>query len=123
MKFTVSYWILTVLFLLPMAAGGVADVLNVEQVQEIMKHLGYPPYLAVLLGVLKILGTIALLAPGFGTLKEWAYAGFAFDLLGAVVSHAAVGDGAGDIIPPIVIAVIGAGSYVLRPESRRPGAL
>jgi len=30
--------------------------------------------------------------------KEWAYAGFVFDLTAAAVSRAAVGDGAADII-------------------------
>ena len=122
-KATVVYWLLTIVFLLPMAIGGVADVLLIDEVKQVLVHLGFPLYVGPLLGVLKILGVLALLAPGFGTLKEWAYAGFAFDLLGAVVAHAAVGDPTGQVVTPIVIAAIGAGSYVLRPEDRCPGGV
>lgn len=118
-KRAIAYWILTVLFVLPMLGGGVADLILAEPVREALTHLGYPLYLGRLLGVLKILGVIAVLAPGFRLLKEWAYAGFAFDLLGALVSHVAVGDPLGDVAPPLVIALIGAGSYLLRPASRR----
>jgi hypothetical protein len=38
------------------------------------------------LAVAKILGVIAILVPGFPRLKEWAYAGFTFDMLGATYS-------------------------------------
>ena len=48
-------------------------------------RLGFPVYFAVLLGVWKILGAIAILLPRFPLLKEWAYAGIFFDLTGAAV--------------------------------------
>src|SRR5262249_22200381 len=51
-----------------------------------------PPYLLPFLGTAKVLGAIAILSPGFRLLKEWAYAGLAFDLIGAVYSHISVGD-------------------------------
>ena len=49
--------------------------------------LGYPAYFLVILGVWKLLGVVAIAAPGLPRLKEWAYAGFSFDLSGAFVSH------------------------------------
>ena len=54
--------------------------------------LGYPLYLLDILGVAKIIGIIILLVPRFPRLKEWAYAGFAIDLIGAIWSHIAIGD-------------------------------
>lgn len=49
--------------------------------------LGYPPYFAGILGTAQLLGVICLLFPGFHRLKEWAYAGFYFNLISALVSH------------------------------------
>jgi hypothetical protein len=48
-----------------------------------LAHLGYPSYLLAILGTAKLLGAPALLQNRFPTLREWAYAGFAFDLIGA----------------------------------------
>jgi hypothetical protein len=44
---------------------------------------------AKLLGAAKLCGVAALWLPAPKTLREWAYAGFVFDLLGAVASHLA----------------------------------
>jgi hypothetical protein len=52
--------------------------------------LAYPPYMLAVLGTAKILGAIALVVPKFPRLKEWAYAGFVFDLIGAIWSHLAM---------------------------------
>jgi hypothetical protein len=46
------------------------------------------------LSLAKILGVLMLLAPVPALLKEWAYAGFAFDLTSALIAHLSVGDGA-----------------------------
>ena len=56
------------------------------------RHLGYPTYLLPFVGTAKILGVAAVLFPGFGRVKEWAYAGLVFDLTGALHSHLSVGD-------------------------------
>lgn len=116
---TIVYWVTTALFCLPMTMGGVFDLMQPPDVTAIMDHLGYPHYLATIIGVGKVLGVLALLAPGFPRLKEWAYAGFTIDLVGASASHAFVGDGVKDIAIPIVILAVGFASYFLRPESRR----
>ena len=75
-----------------------------------------------LLGILKLLGVVALLAPGFARLKEWAYAGFSFDLIGAAFSFAAAGDPTpAGIAPPLLILAVVAVSYV--PATRVAAAL
>lgn len=102
-----------------MGAGGVFDLIQPPDAVAQFEHLGYPQYLLTMICVAKILGVLALLAPGFPRLKEWAYAGLTIDLIGASVSHAAVGDPLPNIAIPLVILAIGAASYFLRPDSRR----
>jgi hypothetical protein len=84
-----------------------------------MEALGYPIYLMTILGAAKVLGVIALLIPGQPILKEWAYAGFTFDMLGASASHAFAEDTLPSIVIPLAILALGAVSYLLRPDSRR----
>lgn len=55
-----------------------------------MNNLGYPNYFIPFIGVAKVLGVIAILIPGFPRIKEWAYAGLFFDLIGAAYSVVAV---------------------------------
>jgi hypothetical protein len=86
---------------------------------EGMRHLGYPDYFATVLGLWKVAGAVAILAPGLPLLKEWAYAGIVFDLTGAAASHAFSGDDAGKVITPIVLVGVAVASWLLRPESRR----
>jgi hypothetical protein len=57
-----------------------------------LARLGYPVYLATILGVWKLLGAAAITAPGLLHLREWAYAGMFFNLTGAALSHAASSD-------------------------------
>ena len=120
-KQIVGYWAVTALFCVAMTASGVMNLLGVEQMKEAITALGYPEYLMKILGVAKVLGVFALLIPGAPLLKEWAYAGFTFDLLGASASHAFAGDPIAETIVPLVILGIAAASYFLRPEPRRLG--
>ncbi len=112
------YWIPTSLFVLAMLAGGIGDLVQAPALLESLTHLGYPAYVATLLGIWKLLGVAALLLPGTPRLKEWAYAGFAFDLTGAVFSHLAAGDGIGESIPPLVLLAVGAMSWRMAPATR-----
>lgn len=118
-KKTIAYWIATGLLVLPMGGGGVADLMHAEDVMKALAHLGYPEYLATILGVAKLLGVVAILVPGMPRLKEWAYAGFAIDLIGAFASHMWVGDPIADVMPPVIVLGIAMTSWALRPESRR----
>jgi hypothetical protein len=113
------YWAATGLFCLAFTAGGVGHALRLDNMAEGMTALGYPAYVMTILGVAKLAGVIALLAPGYPLLKEWAYAGFAFDLLGALASHAFIGDAPEEFVGPIVLLGVGTVSYLQRPGSRR----
>lgn len=130
----IGYWVSTGLLGLAFAAGGIIDLTRSPEVVEGMRHLGYPAYLATLLGGWKVLGALAVLAPGLPRLKEWAYAGIAFDLTGAAFSHLSVGDEAAKVVIPLVLLGVAVTSWTLRPanrtlqaqatgESLRPGAL
>ena len=114
------YWAATGLFCLIMAAGGTANLLRVPVQTEIIQGLGYPLYLMTILGVAKILGVLALLSPGRPILKEWAYAGFTIDMLGAAASHAFVQDPIVPTVTPLLVLGLAAVSYATRPPDRRP---
>ncbi len=118
-----AYWIATTLLALVLVFGGVLELIRGPQMLELMAHLGYPGYFLLILGTWKILGSVAVLAPRFPRLKEWAYAGVLFDLTGATLSHAASGDDLGRVVVPLVIAAIALTSWALRPQSRRLGAI
>jgi hypothetical protein len=78
---------------------------------ESFTSLGLPLFLVSLLGVAKLLGAIALVAPAPKELKEWAYAGFAFTFIGAVWTHIATGT---PWIAPVVFLVLLAASYMFK---------
>ena len=74
-----------------MLGSGIQNMLvTTDSVALITDTLGYPRYIIGFLGVMKILGVIAILIPGYPRIKEWAYAGLFFDLLGATYSTIAV---------------------------------
>jgi len=112
-----AYWVATALFVAALGAGGLADLTG--GLDEAMAHLGYPTSTARILGVWKLAGVAALVAPGLPRVKEWAYAGFTFNLTGAFVAHMAAGDGLGGSVAPLVLLALGAVSYGLRPAHRR----
>ena len=83
------YWIITILFAAFMIYTAIPDILMVPEAVTFMNHLGYPNYFMPFIGWAKVLGCIAILVPGFPRIKEWAYAGLAFDLIGATYSAVA----------------------------------
>jgi hypothetical protein len=87
----IIYWTSTILFGGFMAFSAIANIIvDADSVNLITTQLGYPKYLISFLGVAKLLGAIGILVPGFPRIKEWAYAGLTFDLIGAVYSGIAV---------------------------------
>jgi hypothetical protein len=88
----IGFWIATALFSLQIGFTAYAQ-LRLPQVAEAFTHLGFPAYFRVGLSWAKLAGIVVLLAPAPPRLKEWAYAGFAFDLASAIIAHLAVGDG------------------------------
>ena len=117
---TIGYSVTTALVAFAIGSGGAAQLARTPANVEGMTHLGYPRYLLTILGAWKVLGTLAVLAPGLSRLKEWAYARTVIDLTGAVASHAACGDAVWHILAPAILAVA---SWVLRPPSRIVGTL
>jgi hypothetical protein len=115
----IGYWAATGLVALGFAFGGLADLSRSPDVVAGLAHLGYPIYFAALLGVWKVLGAVAIVVPRFPRLKEWAYAGMFFDLSGALVSHASVGDPASRLVAPVVLLALLVTSWSLREESRK----
>lgn len=102
--------------------GGVLNLTHASQATDTLAHLGYPAYFAWILGVGKLFGALAIVAPGLPRLKEWAYAGFFFDLTAAAFSRASVGDNAVDIIAPLGFLALVLASWALRPASRKLAA-
>jgi hypothetical protein len=105
----IVYWTSTILFATFFLMSATMYFTKNPQVVEGMKMAGFPPFMLGILGTAKLLGAIALVQPKFNTLKEWAYAGFTINLIGAVWTHAATHT---PFISPLVFLVILGVSYV-----------
>ncbi len=114
-----GYWICTGLLALWLVPSGVLDILRVPGVVEILHRLGYPAYVGVILGVGKLLAIAAILTPQTRLLREWAYAGMTFDLIGVFISHMVARDPLRIAFIPLLVLGLAAGSYVLRPDNLR----
>jgi hypothetical protein len=114
-----GYWVCTGLIALWFVPSGIFDILRTQAVLDILHHLGYAAYVGVILGVGKLLAIAAILYPKTRFLREWAYAGISFDLIGAIVSHVSVHDPPRIVIVPVIALALTAGSYALRAEHLR----
>jgi hypothetical protein len=122
----IAYWVTTAVLVFCILSGGLGELARVPGTIGDMLLLGYPLYFISIIGFWKVLGSIALLAPKFPRLKEWAYAGIFFNMTGALVSHLVRGDYGAfgyHIIATAVIAVLVVASWALRPQSRTFGVL
>jgi DoxX-like protein len=112
-KTKILYRIFTGLFAFLMLGSAIPDIFSMsDAVKGMHDGIGYPLYFIPFIGVAKLLGVIAILIPGYPRIKEWAYAGLAFDLLGATYSIIAAGQGPGAwgfMILPLSLA---AASYI-----------
>ncbi|WP_051177887.1 DoxX family protein [Nocardia concava] len=86
------------------AVGSYWDLARIPYVRDVFDKLGYPDYLATILGAAKVAALAAILTPGHPRTKEWAYAGLFFVYGGAAASHLAVGDGPDKWAGPLVFA-------------------
>lgn len=94
-KTKIFYWIFNSLFCFFMLGSAIPDILSSsEAVKGMHDGLGYPLYFIPFIGVAKTLGVVAVLLPINAKIKEWAYAGLCFDLIGATYSIFAAGQGA-----------------------------
>jgi len=116
----ILYWISTGLI---SAFYLMSSSMYLTQNPELMQGfaaMGFPVFFVTMLGVAKLLGALALLNPWFETLKEWAYAGFTFTLIGAVWVHV---ETATPFIMPLLVLVFLGISYYLRMRLRKGVAL
>ncbi len=107
------YWIITALFSAFMLFSSIPDIMLAPDAIKFMNGLGYPTYIIRFLGVAKVLGIVAILIPGFPRIKEWAYAGLAFELLGAtysVIASAGFQPQVSFMLLPVIFMVM---SYIL----------
>jgi hypothetical protein len=109
-----GFWLTTSLFSLFMSFTAYNELAS-PQVAAVFTHLGFPSYAFRLeLSIAKILGVLALLLPVPAQVKEWAYAGFAINLVSALIAHLAVGDEAAMYVWSIGFLVFLTLSYVFR---------
>ena len=116
---SIAYWVTTGAVVFAMFGGGIAELAHRPQTIEGMQHLGYPVYFVMILGFWKLLASLALVAPRFPRLKEWAYAGIFFNMTGAAVSHLVCHDAAWHAFVTLGLAALDVAAWALRPESRK----
>jgi len=108
----IIFWLTTTLIFL---FEGVMPALTsqTEMAKEGIRHLGYPGYFGVMLTVFKVLGALALIIPQIpARVKEWAYAGFVIDFIGAFISLAAVDGFKGLTCFPLIVLLVLVISYI-----------
>ena len=85
---------------------------HTEMAREGIRQLGYPAYFGTMLAIFKVAGAVVLMFPQFPRrLREWAYAGFAFDFIAACISNGVV-FGFGPATSPFIALLILGISYV-----------
>lgn len=89
-NYKIIFWITTgIIFIMEGVIPAFTS--QTELAKEGIRHLGYPEYFGNTLIVFKVLGALSLIIPQVPKrIKEWAYAGFAFDFIFASISHFAI---------------------------------
>jgi len=115
----IIYWVSTLWLSLGMISTGIVQLTRMDEEVAKMVQLNYPSYILTILGSWKILGVVAVLVPKFPLLKEWAYAGFFFNMSGAVFSHLIIGSEAKELFGPMLLLVLTTASWYFRPSDRK----
>ncbi|MFN8356665.1 MAG: DoxX family protein [Spirosomataceae bacterium] len=80
----ISYWVVLVLFTLAMLTSIIPSfATSPEGITYFTKVLKLPEYLLGFTAVMKSLGLMALYIPNIPRIKEWTFAGFTFNMIGA----------------------------------------
>jgi hypothetical protein len=66
------YWTATLILAAECIGGGIMGALRLPLFDEVIQHLGCPPYSITILGVWYVLAGFAVLVPKRARLKEWA---------------------------------------------------
>jgi hypothetical protein len=114
-----GFWIFTALFCLEMLFTAYYELLVLPQAAQAFTRLGFPAAsFRVELSWAKVAGVAALLVPmvparsGFlCVLKEWAYAGFAINLISALIAHLSIHDRPAALVPSATTSVLWGLSY------------
>jgi hypothetical protein len=106
-----GFWICTALFCLEMSFTAYYELAN-PGVGKKFARLGFSSHaFHVELSLAKVLGVLALLLPVPAVVKEWAYAGFAINLVSALIAHLSMGDGWQALAPSTITSVLWGLSY------------
>jgi hypothetical protein len=112
-KINIAYYVVTGLLTLGLGLGAVGNLMSSEESLVIYRSIGMPDYLCPFLGLAKILGLIAIWIPGYPRIKEWAYAGLFYDLLGATYGGIVAGPEPAGASFIVIIIVFVFASYFL----------
>ncbi len=102
----IIYWIATVVLCSIMLYSAQMYFRHTDMVRGFFESFQYPTYIVIPLAIAKILGIVAILTNKIRWLKEWAYAGFFFDLVLASLAHHYAGHSIGLSVYTIIILVI-----------------
>ncbi|UTW62823.1 DoxX family protein [bacterium SCSIO 12741] len=106
----IGYWLFAALFGLSMLSASAMYVFDYEHASAEFTQLGFPLFIIYPLALAKTLGVIGVLQQRSETLKEWAYAGFTFNILLAFGGHYMANDG--EWFGPLVVLGFMIGLYV-----------
>jgi hypothetical protein len=112
-KVNLYFWLCTGILIPALGIGSVYGILSHPASVNQFTLLGYPTYLAPFFGVARILGLVAIVIPKYPRLKEWAYAGLTFDVIGAIYSQIITGQPFSNLIFPFMAILHLSGSYLL----------
>ena len=110
----IAFWIITGLFCLEMLFTAYWELLA-PQAAESFSRLGFPAgFFRAELSIAKVLGVLALLVPMMpARIKEWAYCGFAINLVSAVIAHSSIHDRPAAFVASTITSVLWVTSYLL----------
>jgi hypothetical protein len=110
---TVAFWIFTALFCLEMSFTAYYELAILPQAAQAFARLGFVSNaFRVELSWAKVLGVAALLIPvAPARLKEWAYAGFAINLVSALIAHISIHDRTAAFFPSSITSILWVLSY------------
>jgi hypothetical protein len=106
------FWIFTALFCLQMLFTAYYELFYLPAGAQAFTRLGFPSYFRIELSWAKVAGVAVLLIPMIpARLKEWAYAGFAINLVSALIAHFSLGEGPASWLPSAITSVLWSISY------------
>jgi len=110
-KTTVFYWIFTGMLIPALGIGSVSGLFSSPESVQVITALNYPAYIVPFLSLARLLALLVIFLPKLPRLKEWAYAGLVFDVIGAMYSQIALENPLKHLIFPLIALVFIFGSY------------